>query len=471
MLKKILLALTVTVVSASGLLMAQKRQVMLDKVVAVVGGSAILYSDVETYAGLLVEQRRAQGYTSDRDPMNEALEALMKQKLLYNQAQIDSIELMGNVQSYVEEQIQGMIAEEGSIAALEARQHMPIYTFRDILTQRITEQEYASQMQEHVIGDVTVTPGEVERYFKSLKEDELPLVPKQYMYAQIVRYPSSQEEAKQRARERLLEMRERIITGKSSLPLLARLYSADPGSAMRGGELTYGPLSQWQPPFAEAAGELKAGQLSEIVETEYGMHIIELMEEPKNGNYRLRHILIRPTYTDEELLEPTRFLDSVAGLIRADSMTFEEAAMKFSEDPLTKMNGGLVSNHDLLSSNPQFSNVKYTATKFREEDFGEGRSLKDYIAISNMKEGEISAPYQAEDLSGNELSKIVKLLKVIPPHPASLNEDYLTIEEMALHDKQAKIFDAWLKEKIDGIYVFIDPEFRNGEFEYKNWVK
>ncbi len=471
MLKKILLALTVTVVSASGLLMAQKRQVMLDKVVAVVGGSAILYSDVETYAGLLVEQRRAQGYTSDRDPMNEALEALMKQKLLYNQAQIDSIELMGNVQSYVEEQIQGMIAEEGSIAALEARQHMPIYTFRDILTQRITEQEYASQMQEHVIGDVTVTPGEVERYFKSLKEDELPLVPKQYMYAQIVRYPSSQEVAKQRARERLLEMRERIITGKSSLPLLARLYSADPGSAMRGGELTYGPLSQWQPPFAEAAGELKAGQLSEIVETEYGMHIIELMEEPKNGNYRLRHILIRPTYTDEELLEPTRFLDSVAGLIRADSITFEEAAMKFSEDPLTKMNGGLVSNHDLLSSNPQFSNVKYTATKFREEDFGEGRSLKDYIAISNMKEGEISAPYQAEDLSGNELSKIVKLLKVIPPHPASLNEDYLTIEEMALHDKQAKIFDAWLKEKIDGIYVFIDPEFRNGEFEYKNWVK
>ena len=471
MLKKILLALTVTVVSASGLLMAQKRQVMLDKVVAVVGGSAILYSDVETYAGLLVEQRRAQGYTSDRDPMNEALEALMKQKLLYNQAQIDSIELMGNVQSYVEEQIQGMIAEEGSIAALEARQHMPIYTFRDILTQRITEQEYASQMQEHVIGDVTVTPGEVERYFKSLKEDELPLVPKQYMYAQIVRYPSSQEVAKQRARERLLEMRERIITGKSSLPLLARLYSADPGSAMRGGELTYGPLSQWQPPFAEAAGELKAGQLSEIVETEYGMHIIELMEEPKNGNYRLRHILIRPTYTDEELLEPTRFLDSVAGLIRADSMTFEEAAMKFSEDPLTKMNGGLVSNHDLLSSNPQFSNVKYTATKFREEDFGEGRSLKDYIAISNMKEGEISAPYQAEDLSGNELSKIVKLLKVIPPHPASLNEDYLTIEEMALHDKQAKIFDAWLKEKIDGIYVFIDPEFRNGEFENKHWVK
>ena len=138
MFKKIVLTLAVAVVSASGFLMAQKREVMLDKVVAVVGGSAILYSDVDTYANLLVEQRSAQGYTSDRDPMNEALEALMKQKLLYSQALIDSIEMMGDVPSYVEQQIQSMIAEEGSIAALEARQHMPIYTFREILTQRIT---------------------------------------------------------------------------------------------------------------------------------------------------------------------------------------------------------------------------------------------------------------------------------------------------------------------------------------------
>lgn len=471
MLKKILLALAVMAVPASGLLMAQKRQVMLDKVVAVVGGSAILYSDVEMYANMLVEQRRAQGYTSDRDPMNEALEALMKQKLLYSQALIDSIDMVGDVNSYVEDQIQAMIAEEGSIAALEARQHMPIYTFREILRQRITEQQYASSMQEEVIGDVTVTPGEVERYFKSLKDDELPLVPKQYMYAQIVRYPSSKDAAKQRARERLLDMRERIITGKSSLPVLARLYSVDPGSAMRGGEYPAGPLSQWTPPFAEAIEKLKPGQLSEIVETEYGMHIIELMEEPKNGNYHVRHILIKPTYTDEELLEPTRFLDSIAVLIRADSITFEEAAKEFSEDQLTKMNGGLVSNHDLLSSNPQFSNVKYTATKFREEDFGEGRSLKDYVAISHMKVGEVSNAYQDEDLSGNELSKIVKLLEVIPSHPASLNEDYLTLEEMALADKQSKVFDEWLKDKIDGLYVYIDPEFRGGEFEYKNWVK
>lgn len=471
MVKKIVLAMAVMAVSASGLLMAQKRQVMLDKVVAVVGGSAILYSDVENYASLLVEQRRAQGYTSDRDPMNEALEALMKQKLLYSQALIDSVEMMSDVPSYVEQQIQAMIAEAGSIAALEARQHMPIYAFRDILTQRITEQEYANSMQNTVINDVTVTPGEVERYFKSLKEEELPLVPKQYMYAQIVRYPASKDVAKQRARERLLEMRERIITGKSSMPVLARLYSADPGSAMRGGELSYGPLSQWQPSFAEAAGELKPGQLSEIVETEFGLHIIELMEEPKNGNYRLRHILVKPTYTADELLEPTRMLDSIADLIRADSITFEDAAREFSEDPLTKMNGGLVSNHDLLSSNPSYSNVKFTATKFREEDFGEGRSLKDYVAISHMEVGEVSNAYAAEDLNGNELSKIVKLLEVIPSHPASLNEDYLTIEEMALENKKAKVFEAWLKDKIDGLYVYIDPEFRNGEFEFKNWVK
>ncbi len=159
----------------------------------------------------------------------------------------------------------------------------------------------------------------------------LPLVPEQYVYAQIVKYPTSQAEAKQRAKERLLEMRERIISGKSTLPVLARLYSVDPGSVMNGGEYPPGPLSQWTKPFGDALATLKPGQLSEVVETEYGFHIIELIDEPKNGMYHCRHILIKPTYTTDELLEPTKFLDSVSMLIRSDSMTFEQAALQSSE--------------------------------------------------------------------------------------------------------------------------------------------
>lgn len=473
MLKKKVLAIlaTLALVLSAGVLTAQKRQVVLDRVVAVVGGSAILYSEVADYAQMLVQQRRQQGYTSDRDPMNEGLEALMSQKLLYSQALIDSVDASGDINSYVEDQLQSMIAEAGSIAELEARENMAIFNFREILRQQVTEQEYARSMQQHVVADVKVTPGEVELYFNNLTNEELPIVPEQYVYAQIVRFPTSQEAAKRRTRERLLEMRERIISGKSDMGILARTYSVDPGSAMRGGEYAPGPLSSLTPPFADALEKLKPGQISEVVETDYGFHIIELMEEPKNGMYRYRHILLRPTYTADELNEPVVYLDSLAKVIRADSITFEKAALEHSEDALTKMNGGLVSNHDLLMSSASMANVKYTTTKFRREDFGNGKSLQDYSALIRLKEGEVSDAYMSEDLRGNELSKIVKLLQVIPTHSASLVDDYSTIEEMALTKKQEDVFDEWMREKIDGLYVYISPEFRDGEFEYPNWVK
>lgn len=472
MLKKNLLAATLlsAMVLSAGVLMAQKRQVVLDRVVAVVGGSSILYSDVVRQAEQLVADRRAQGYTSDRDPMNEGLETLMRQKLLYTQALIDSL-TPPDVNSYVEEQLQRMIAEEGSIADLEAKQHMPLYNYREILRQQITEQQYAQDMQRQVTSEVKVTPGEVERYFKSLKEEDKPLIPEQYVYAHIVRYPASQEEAKRRTKERLLEMRERIISGKSSMAVLARTYSVDVGSAMRGGELDAGPLSGLTKPYADALAKLKPGQISEVVESEFGFHIIELLEEPKNGMYRSRHILLRPSYTIDEQMEPTKYLDSLLVFIKSDSITFEKAALEHSEDELSKMNGGLVSNHDLLMNNPQFANVEYTQTKFRREDFGSGKNLNDYMALIKLKVGEVSEAFISEDVRSNPISKIVKLLEIIPTHAASLNEDYLTIEEMALEEKKYKHFEKWLKSKIDDIYVYVDPEFRNGEFLYKNWIK
>lgn len=464
------LSLFVLLLSAS-VLTAQKRQVLLDRVVAVVGGSAILYSEVEEQASALVQQRREQGYTSDRDPMNESLEMLMRQKLLYSQALIDSVEIYSDVNSYVEEQLQAMISEAGSIAELEAREHMAVFNFRELLRQQITEQEYARSMQQEVVGEIQVSPGEVEQYYKNLKAEELPLVPEQYVYAQIVRYPASQEDAKRRTRERLMEMRERIISGKSSMAVLARTYSVDPGSAMRGGELPAGPLEELMTPYADALEKLKPGQVSEVVETDYGFHIIELIDEPKNGLYHSRHILLRPTYTAEELNEPIVFLDSLAAVIRTDTISFETAAMEHSEDKLTKMNGGLVTNHDLLMSSPSYANVKYSATKFRREDFGDGKSLQDYSNLIRMKVGDVSAAYMAEDLRRNEHAKIIKLLEVIPTHTATLEEDYTTIEEMALAQKQQKIFDEWMREKIDGLYVYIAPDFREGEWQYPNWVK
>lgn len=470
MLKKSILAMLVAAIAATAVAFADKRQVVLDRVVAVVGGSSILYSEVATMAQQLVEQRRSEGYTTDRDPINEGLEELMKQKLLYNQAVIDSVAVgvEGRIEAQVEEMLQKMIAEAGSVSDLEAKEHMPLFNYRDILRQVVREQIFAQTMRTKVVSDVVVTPGEVTRYYEKLTEEEKPLVPEQFVYAHIVRFPASQEEAKRRTKERLLDMRERIISGKSTMAVLARTYSQDPGSAMKGGEYPPTALSGLTAPFAEALAKLKPGQISEVVESKFGFHIIELLEEPKNGLYRYRHILLKPVYTIEEEMEPINFLDSLSKVIKSDSITFEEAALKHSQDKLTKMNGGLVTNQDIMMLY-NANDVKYTATKFRREDFSARQ--QDYMNLITMKEGDVSSAFVTTDVNGNVISKIVKMLQIIPTHSATLADDYLTIEEMALTEKRNEVFDKWIKEKIDGIYVYIDPEFREGEFEYPNWVK
>ena len=210
---------------------AQKRQVMLDRV----GGSSILWSEVDEYAGELVEQRRQQGYTSDRDPHDEALEQLLMQKLLFNQALIDSVDVSySGIAQRVEAHLQALIDDAGSIAALETKQHMPIFNVREMLRQRYEEQAYAQAMQSSVVGKIKVIPGEVERYYKKTDPDSLPTIPEQYVYAQITRFPASIKEAKQRTKERLLDMRERIIKGQTRFDIMARMYSMD-GSAISGG--------------------------------------------------------------------------------------------------------------------------------------------------------------------------------------------------------------------------------------------
>ncbi len=471
--KFLIVALTASALLSSVAASAQqRRQVMLDKVVAVVGGSSILHSEVASYAKELTEQRRQMGYTSDRDPMTEALEMLMQQKLLYNQALIDSIEVnTSDISARIESYLQALIEQEGGIQALEAKEHMPIFNYREMLRQRYEEQTYAQAMQGDVVSRVTVVPGEVERFYNRIDKDSLPVIGEQYVYAQITKLPSSLKEAQQRTKERLLDMRERVITGKTKFSVLARMYSVD-GSAIHGGEMEPMPSSAFVKPFADALEKLKPGQVSEIVETEFGFHIIELIDK-KGDLYHCRHIVIRPTFTREELMQPARELDSIARLIRLDSISFEDAALRFSDDASSKQNGGIVSNHDILARQGVYDGARLTATRFLKEDFGlqGGKSLEDYAALMRLKVGEVSDSFQTTDLMGNQMSKIVKLVEIIPAHTASLVDDYIRLEEMALAEKQDKVFRKWLSEKIDGMYVYIDPEYRSDEFENKNWIK
>ena len=475
MIRKIMMMASVAIAmlcSQNQVFAQERRQVMLDKVVAVVGGSSILHSEIEEYANALTQERRQMGYTSDRDPKSEALEALLEQKLLYNQALIDSVEInSSDIASRIETYLQSLITEAGGITALEAREHMPIFTYREMLRQNYEEQSYAQSMRSTVTSKVTVVPGEVERFYNNTDKDSLPTIGEQYVYAHITKFPTSLKEAQQRTKERLLDMRERIITGQTKFSVLARMYSLD-GSAMYGGEMEPMPAAYFVRPFAEALEKLKPGQVSEIVETEFGFHIIELIEK-KNDLYRCRHILLRPTFTREELLEPAHQLDSIANLIRKDSITFDEAALRFSDDATSKHNGGIVSNSDILERMGVYDGARMTATRFLKEDFSAqgGKSLEDYAALSRLKVGEISNSFQTTDLMGNQMSKIVKLVEIIPAHTASLEDDYIRLEEIALAQKQERVYRKWLDEKIASMYVYIDPEYRSNDFENKNWIK
>ena len=468
--KKVLITALAVVLAGAGIY-AQKRFVMLDKVVAVVGNSSILHSEVEQTAQQLVEARRAEGYTSDRDPKSEALEQLMMQKLLYNQALIDSVEVStGDIVQRVEAQVQSMTDEAGSVVELERKSHMPIYHIRELVRRQVEEQTYASAMQNDVIGKVKVVPGEVEAFYNSTNKEDLPIIAEQYVYAHITKYPKGMEAAKRRTRERLLDMRERIVTGKAQFATLARMYSID-GAAIRGGELEPTTLNGWVKPFADAVEELKPGQVSEVVETQFGLHIIQMID--KRGNlYHCRHIVLRPTYTTDEIVAPMLELDSIANLIRKDSLTFEAAALAHSDDKHSKQNGGIVTNHDLLEHYSAFD-AKLTATKFLKEDFGVGggKSIDDYNTIRYMKVGDISTAFRTSDMNGNEMCKIIKLVDIIPSNKATLDEYYLRLEQIALQENQQKVFQQWLDKKIESMYVYISPEYRNGDFLNKSWVK
>ena len=474
MIRKIVLfiASATLVLTSSHNAMAQRRQVMLDKVVAVVGGSSILYSEVKEYAEAIVAQQRQMGYTSEREPMHEALETLLQQKLLYNQALLDSVEInSGEVTKSVENYLQSLIQECGGIQELEIREHMPIFNYREMLRTRYEEQAYAQALQQQIVSKVSIVPGEVERFYRDIDKDSLPMIGEQYVYAQITKFPASMKEAKQRTKERLLDMRERIVTGQTKFSVLARMYSVD-GSAMYGGEMQPAPSSIYVRPFAEALEKLKPGQISEIIETEFGFHIIELIDK-KGDLYHCRHILLRPTYTREELMQPAHQLDSIARLIRLDSLSFSDAALRFSDDASSKMNGGIVSNHDILARQGIYDGARLTTTRFLKEDFGldGGKALEDYSALMRLKVGEVSDSFQTTDLMGNQMSKIVKLVEIIPPHTASLKDDYVRLEEIALNQKRENYFREWLNKKIESMYIYIDPEYRKWEFENKKWIK
>ncbi len=446
--KKYLLLLILCV--QAGFLTAQKN--VVDKIVAIVGEEIILKSDIEN----AYLQEQGQGLvSSSSDYKTELLEKQLIQKLLLAQAQIDSISVTEEqVENAVANRIEYFISNIGSQERLEAYFGKSLEEIKDDMRGPLRELLITEQMQQKIVEKIRITPSEVRNYFKRLPKDSLPEMPDRYELQQIVLRPRISDAEKERIRERLREYREQILKGEKTFNTLAVLYSEDPGSATRGGELGYIPRNQLDPAFAEAAFNLKPGKISKIVESEFGFHIIQLIDR-QGEKINVRHILLQPKIAEEEKEEALLRLDTIRQYINENKMTFEEAAMYFSSDKQTRNNGGLVADPQTSESRIARANIP-------------GEMAKE---INSLKVGEVSMPFVTHSERGQEEYKIVKVKEFYPRHRANLEDDWQNFELMLTNEKQMDKLEKWVKEKQANTYIHIDEEYRKGKFRYDGWIK
>ena len=440
----VLLALTVLPAQA------QRYNGIVDKSVAVVGNEMIALSDVEAQ----VQAMRAQGMTADRC---QILENLMQTKLLIAQARVDSLTVnQDQVNAQLDQYVAEMLTRAGGEDELSAYLGKPLYKLRQEWREQIEEQTLAQQEQQEIARNLPdLTPYDVKQYLDTADVSSLPVVPIKYQMSQICVYPD-REAAAIAVKERLLAIRERIIGGER-FATLARLYSEDPGSSRKGGELGMASKSIFWPAFSDAAMSLKPGTISQIVETPDGFHIIEVLEK-KGDMFNARHILIKPSYTEADQEKAFRKLDSLRTAVLDGSITFEAAARFYSEDPATRTNGGQMADPNTGSSYFEIDQLK----------------PQDYAAIRDLEVGEISEPIASldnEGRDGNLVYKIVRLDKIVPAHTATFESDYTELLGQVRAEKTGEAIDKFLDDKIDTSYIIIDPLFGDCDFSRKGWSR
>lgn len=426
---------------------------LIDKTIAVVGNEMISLSELEQE----ILYMRMQGMYSDKNMRCEQLEKMLENKLFLMQARVDSLSVNQEmVASTLSQRIDAMRTQLGGDDNVEKTYGKPLYKLRQEWKQQMEDMSLTQQMQQQISSQVPeLTPHDVKEYLAETDPADLPMVPIKYQLSQICIYPD-REAANLAVKEKLLGIRERIMNGEK-FSTLARIYSEDPGSARKGGELGLASKSIFWPAFSDAAMSLKPGVISQIVETPDGFHIIEVLEK-KGDMFNARHILIKPSYTDEDRQKAFKTLDSLKTEIQNNAVTFQMAARFYSQDAQTKTNGGQMAD-------------PYTGSSYFEID-----QLKpeDYAAIKDLKEGEISEPVQSTDnegRNGNTVYKIIKVDKIIPAHTASFDKDYSELLEEARSKKQEAAIDQFINGKIKTTYIIIDPLFKNCDFSREGWNK
>ena len=427
---------------------------VIDKTVAVVGNEVILISDIESEMQMM---QSYYGMQSDRKARCELLENMLSSKLFLMQARVDSISVNNDmVESELSNRIDMLKSSLGGEEGVAKEFGKPVYKLRQEWRAEIENQTLTQQMQQEIASKIPdLTPYDVKQFVDTTLQEDMPMVPIKYQLRQICIYPD-REAANIAVKERLLAIRERIINGEK-FSTLARIYSQDPGSARKGGELGMASKSIFWPVFSDAAMALKPGVVSQIVESPDGFHIIEVLEK-KGDMFNARHILLKPEYTSEDRQKAFKTLDSLKIELNNDAVTFELAARFYSEDPATRTNGGQMADPMTGSSYFEIDQLK----------------PQDCAAIKDLKEGEISDPVESldnEGRNGNTVYKIIKVDKILPAHPATFEKDYTLLMNQAKQLMQQRAIDEFVDSKIKSTYIVLDPMFEDCVFERDGWYE
>ena len=421
------------------------------------GDEAVLKSDVEA------ERMRAamEGVRWNGDPDCAIPEQIAVNKLFLHQADIDSIEVTeADVAQEVEQQISYWLEMvDGSRERLEEYKHQSISQMRQDLRQEMRDRRKIQKMKMKLVEDISVTPADVRRYFSNMPQDSLPYVPTEVEVQIVTMTPRIDPEEINRVKDELREYTERVTKGETTFQALARLYSEDPGSARQGGELGLMGRATLDPAFAAVAFNLTdPKKISKIVESEFGFHIIQLVEK-RGDKVNVRHILKKPVVSDEAVEKAIGRLDSIAVDIREGQFSFEDAAGLLSDDKDTRNNKGLMSN-----TNMQTGRI---SSKFQMQD------LPQEVAkvVDTMQVGQISRAFQMINQRGKTVCAIVKLKNRVDGHKASITEDFQVMKDVVLNKRNEECIHQWVVDKIKTVYTRLNENYRDCKFEYEGWFK
>ncbi|MBQ2025510.1 MAG: peptidylprolyl isomerase [Paludibacteraceae bacterium] len=435
-----------------GITYSQAENQIIDQVIWVVGDEPILLSDVENE----ITRRRYEKEPIEGDPYCTIPELIAMQKLFIAQAKLDSINVSeGMVEQQVDSRIKYFIGQIGSKEKLEEYFKKSMSEIRENMSNSVRDQLLAQEMQRSIISNIRVTPADVKNFYNELPKDSIPNIPEQVEVQIISISPRVTLAEQERIKSQLRDFREKIESGEYSFSTLAILYSEDRGSALQGGELGFMTRGKLVPEFANTAFALyDKEKVSRIVETEFGYHIIQLIER-KNDQVNCRHILLTPKIGYPERLEATQKLDSIAQEIRNNKTTFAQEALNHSEDEYSYQNDGIMIN------------MQNGSTKFQLQEL----PAEIAKAIYNMEVGEISQPFAYKDEKNKERIAIVRLKSKTKAHKAHPDTDYQLLKELVTNTKNKEEIKSWIAKKQKETYIYILPEYRNCTFQLPNWVK